>query len=52
MRKILAVGGCVGALIGRLIDKKQRRCIPLLFEIRLLTSSARDLGHEAECSCL
>lgn len=52
MRKMLAAGGCVGALFGRLIDKKQRRCIPLFFESDSLTSSARDSGHEAECSCL
>ena len=52
MRKMLAVGGCVGALFGRLIDKKQRRCIPLLFESDSLTFSARDSGREAECSCL
>ena len=52
MRKTLAVGDCVGALFGRLIDKKQRRCIPLLFESDSLTSFARDSGHEAECSCL
>lgn len=38
MRKMLAVGGCVGALFDRLIDKKQRRCIPLLFEFDSLTS--------------
>ena len=52
MRKMLAVGGCVGALLDRLIDKKQRRCILLLFEFDSLTSSARDSGREAECSCL
>ena len=40
---MLAVGGCVGALFGRLIDKKQR-CIPLLFESDSLTCSARDSG--------
>src|SRR6266566_7536200 len=50
--KMLAIGGCVGALFGRLIDKKQRRCIPLLFESDSLTFSARDSGREAECSCL
>ncbi len=48
---MLAVGGCVDALFGRLIDKKQRRCIPLLFEIDSLTSPTRDSGREAERSC-
>jgi len=32
MRKMIAVGGCVGALFGRLIDKKQRRCITVLIQ--------------------
>lgn len=39
MRKMLAVGGCVGASFCRLIDKKQRRCIPMLFESDSLNPS-------------
>ena len=51
MRKMLAVGGCVGALLGRLIDKKQRICIPLLFESDSLTS-ARDSDMRLPVSVL